>query len=123
MSRTGFTAHASELILTRSEGACEIMSRVCVTTATDIHHRRPRGMGGTSRLETNLASNGIALCRRCHMYVESERDWARNKGFLISQHVDPEFAPIHWRLAQWCLLKADGTREILEKEDTTGRLW
>lgn len=57
------------------------------------------------------------------MYVESERDWARSKGFLISQHVDPEHAPIHWRLSQWCLLKADGTREILGNRDITERLW
>jgi 5-methylcytosine-specific restriction enzyme A len=123
MSRTGFTAHAAEMILARSEGSCEVMSRVCVTTASDMHHRRARGMGGTKRLDTNLAANGLAICRRCHMYVESERQWAINKGFLVRQDADPEYAPIHWRLSQWCLLKADGTREILGNRDMADRLW
>ena len=80
-------------------------------------------MGGTRRLNSNMASNGIHICVRCHMYVESERDWARSKGFLILQHADPEFAPIWWRCAQWSLLKADGTRDIIEKRDKPDLLW
>jgi 5-methylcytosine-specific restriction endonuclease McrA len=37
---------------------------VCGETAVDIHHIRPKGMGGSKRADE--PSNLIALCRSCH---------------------------------------------------------
>jgi 5-methylcytosine-specific restriction endonuclease McrA len=36
----------------------------CSAQATDIHHIKSRGMGGSKRLD--VPDNLIALCRRCH---------------------------------------------------------
>jgi 5-methylcytosine-specific restriction endonuclease McrA len=38
--------------------------RVCGTTAQDIHHIEPKGMGGRPNADT--PDNLIALCRSCH---------------------------------------------------------
>lgn len=45
---------------TRDKPACE----VCGKLADDIHHIKPKGMGG-SKLKDN-PENLIALCRDCH---------------------------------------------------------
>ena len=38
--------------------------RVCGSTANDIHHIEPKGMGG--RPDADTPDNLIALCRSCH---------------------------------------------------------
>lgn len=127
---SGFTAHAKELILSRSGGNCEVMAKGCGYTATDIHHRRPRGMGGTTRPDSNIVSNGIAVCRHCHMWCESERNWARDNGFLVRLDADPAGSPIWWRCGRnvdgvklWRLLLDNGEMQILGNEDTGVLLW
>lgn len=57
-----------------------------------MHHRRPRGMGGTTRVDVH----GLAVLvlihgdgtTGCHWWVEDHRDEARARGFLVSQHGD-----------------------------------
>ena len=52
-----------------------------------LHHRRPAGMGGDRRPETHAPGNLVLLCGSgttfCHGYVESHRDDAADRGFLI----------------------------------------
>lgn len=56
--------------------------------AWSVHHRRPRGSGGTSVPWINFPSNLILLCGSgttgCHGWVESHRDEARALGFLVA---------------------------------------
>jgi hypothetical protein len=54
-------------------------------------------MGGSKRLETNTASNGLATCERCHSYVESHRIEALEKGWLVQQWADPLTKPVQIR--------------------------
>lgn len=53
-----------------------------------LHHRRPRGSGGTSLKWVNLPANLILLCGSgttgCHGWVESHRADSRKLGFLVS---------------------------------------
>lgn len=53
-----------------------------------IHHRRPRGSGGTSLEWVGYASNGVILCGSattgCHQWVESHRSDATAQGYLVS---------------------------------------
>lgn len=97
MPRKGFDDHTAALILARSSGSCEVMSQHCVHILSEIHHRRPRGMGGSRRPDTNAAANGLAVCRRCHDYVEAKRTWAHINGFLVLQGDDPTEVPVWWR--------------------------
>lgn len=82
-----------------------------------MHHRRPRGSGGTRRLMT--CANGLILCGHattpggCHRWVESHRETATLWGLLISLNaVGPEFDPANVRVQRddgtWWLLTDDG---------------
>lgn len=83
----------------RGSGAFTPAARAAILTATldrcagcgstwnlSIHHRRPRGMGGTSNVLIEQPWNGLALCgdgvRGCHGWAESHRDTARLLGWL-----------------------------------------
>lgn len=59
-----------------------------------IHHRRPRGMGGSKRPETDLPANLLTLCGSgttgCHGYIESHREEAYEQGLLLHQTDNPE---------------------------------
>lgn len=94
---SGFTDEATGLILARSSGSCEILTQDCVHLLSEIHHRRPRGMGGSRRTGTDSAANGLAVCRACHNRIESKRTWARLNGFLVIQGEDPADVPVWWR--------------------------
>lgn len=81
-----------------------------------IHHRRPRGMGGTKRPESNLPANLLTLCGSgttgCHGWVESHRIDAINAGFIVGQTIDPEAIPVEtWRGPAW--LSNDGMLAIV----------
>ena len=55
--------------------------------AWSIHHRRPRGKGGTSLAWVGAAANLIVLCGSgttgCHGWIESHRADARADGHLV----------------------------------------
>lgn len=68
-------------VLDRAAGHCE---RCGVAGPTQLHHRRPRGMGGTRRPDT--VHNLAALCRGCHEEVESRRAQALADGWLLRQN-------------------------------------
>lgn len=77
-------------------------------TNGQIHHRRPRGMGGSKLPDTGGAANGVLLHMRCHERAESNRHWARGDGWLVAQGADPEAHPVRmW--SGWTWLKADGS--------------
>lgn len=62
-----------------------------------IHHRRPRGMGGTKRLDSARPSNGVLLHARCHQIIESNRTKAFEDGYLVHQNQEPQSVPIRIR--------------------------
>lgn len=107
MSSTGFPDSVIKLVEARSGGACEVMARGCAYRATQYHHRRPRGMGGDPRESTNAASNCLHVCQPCHAWVESQRVWALERGFLVGQEQDPCLVPVQWRCVQTCVLFDD----------------
>ena len=81
------------LVLTRDMGCC-VKCRKHATHLTrgqdwSIHHRCPRGMGGTRTAWVNQPANLIVLCGSgttgCHGWVERNRAEALRDGFLISR--------------------------------------
>jgi 5-methylcytosine-specific restriction protein A len=65
-----------------------------------VHHRRPRAMGGTRWEGSNLASNLLILCTSCHSDIESRRVHAMAIGRLVSNASDPAVVAVlvaqHW---------------------------
>jgi 5-methylcytosine-specific restriction endonuclease McrA len=61
----------------------------CGKTATDIHHRQRRAVGGHS--EWNL----VSLCRTCHTEVHSDPEESRRRGWIISSYEqNPQAVPV-----------------------------
>lgn len=91
---TGFPTATRQVIQQRAQGACEaLIVTVCTGRGEQAHHRRPRGIGGSRRYDTNLASNGLWLCASCHAYIESHRTEALEKGWLLRQPTRSSAAP------------------------------
>lgn len=77
-----------------------------------IHHRRPRGAGGSNREGTNHPSNLLALCAECHRRVEADRVEAMHSGWLVAQGADPAETPVLYR-GRWVVLTNHATRPVM----------
>ena len=67
----------------RADGRCEVMALGCEGQAHQVHHRRGRvPIDGDDPHDLDLL---VAACRACHDYVELNREWARERGFLLSR--------------------------------------
>jgi 5-methylcytosine-specific restriction protein A len=89
---TGFTPLVRQLIKERAgiEGDFVRCEKCQFWTQTgEIHHRRPRGAGGSKASDTNKPSNGVWLCRQCHLWVETRRETALEQGWLVPQGGTP----------------------------------
>lgn len=103
---TGPTEDVLEAVRIRSRGYCEL----CGDFATQVHHRRPRGLGGTRDPQINLPSNLLHVCLGCHGYIEAHRAEALTNGWLVSRYGgDPAEAPVLIdRDSRWVNLTIDG---------------
>lgn len=105
------------LVFARDEGCCARCGAAITGQRGydwSLHHRRPRGSGGTSLAWVNLPGNLVMLCGSgttgCHGFVESHRVWATDAGFLVPLNgvaVAAEVAIVH-AIHGLCLLRDDG---------------
>lgn len=101
---TGFSKQVRERLMDRSNGFCEACG---VNEPTDAHHRRPRGRGGSKADDTNQLSNALAICRPCHDLIESRREFALDRGWLVRQGFTPAEVPVVYQ-GDWAVLDDDG---------------
>lgn len=63
-----------------------------------IHHRQPRGMGGSSDPALGEASNGLAVCGHgtagCHGRIEANRPEAIAAGYIVPNGELPADVPV-----------------------------
>lgn len=113
---TGPSPETVAQVLTRDGFACVGCGiRISGERGRDwsLQHRRPRGMGGTRRDDTNSPANLLTVCGSgttgCHGQMESHRAEALENGWLITQDQDPAAVPVlvgHG--SRWVLLTHDG---------------
>lgn len=108
---TGFPPNVRKLIQSRALCECE---RCTANNPVDIHHRRPRGAGGSKDPLTNTAANGVLLCRCCHMDIESYRETALSNGWIVRQGRDPREVPVLYRGNRFAYLRIDGSIDYVE---------
>ena len=66
-------------VIAAVNGMCQAgIPGVCQTWATDGHHMLPQGQGGPDTRE-----NCLPVCRSCHDYIETHREWAYEHKSLI----------------------------------------
>jgi 5-methylcytosine-specific restriction endonuclease McrA len=78
-----------QLVYRRADGCCESCGVYVPVGRRELHHRRPRGIGGTRPELTHRASNLLLLCKACHALVERHRVRARDAGLLVLQGAEP----------------------------------
>lgn len=98
-------------VLARARGRCERCDGIA-EWSWSVHHRQPRGMGGSRVPYVNLPGNLMLLCGSgttgCHGRVESNRAWAVQHGYLVPRPGIPSTTPVWYRGASWKLLTDDG---------------
>lgn len=87
-----------QMIHLRSGGKCEVRTPECIAGRggdltglpryrRSLHHRRPRGKGGTRRADVNSYAALLDVCgdgvQGCHGYIERHRAWALARGLLV----------------------------------------
>ena len=94
----------------RSQNRCER----CGTSSAyrwSLHHRLPRGMGGTRDPELNNPCNVLHLCgsgtEGCHGWVESNRTISYEFGWLVRRGFEPSQVPFTDLDGRWWLLHGD----------------
>lgn len=83
------------LVDARDEGVCVS----CGARATNRHHRRFKGMGGSSLPDTDSAQNLVTLCGSgntsgCHGRAHQDNAWALAWGYRVPEGTDPLTVPI-----------------------------
>ena len=98
---------ARDVVLARSQGACETR---CGRPGTDWSHRVSRAQGGLWS-----PSNGLLLCRWCHSWCHRHPEHAVSAGLMLRGSADPSCDPVWLPLRRagqvvwrWCLLEEDG---------------
>lgn len=107
--KTGPTNETRHAIYQRAFFECEFCGQENFAHGISIHHRKPRGMGGTKKKEINDPSNLLLLCGSgttgCHGWIESNREQAYEMGLLVRQSDNPleisflDKAGNKWKLA------------------------
>lgn len=111
---TGPSVATRKTVIERAAGHCERCG-AAITGMYSLHHRKPRGMGGTKDPAINSPANLVLLCgsatspNTCHTNVERFRASAITTGFIVPQAGDPEAIPIKFKTGWW-LLRPDGTK-------------
>jgi hypothetical protein len=111
------------LFTTRAKGMCEVSGQPLDFETFDLHHRRNKGMGGTSRPDTDLPSNLLAVDPVVHnggpRSVHGRRVFSQAQGWLISKEnifkpvSVPVFVATGPGLGRWALLDDQGGRAYL----------
>lgn len=97
---SGPSARVRDRVWAREESCCRRCGRRLTrgVSVCSIHHRQPRQMGGTSRPEVNSLDALALICGSgttgCHGYIESHREEAYDRGWLVHSWDDP--ASIAW---------------------------
>lgn len=113
-----FSTRTREIIRNRANGYCEVCG-MALRIYAQIHHRRPRGMGGTRQADSASPANGLYVHQKCHDTIERNRATGLRKGWLVRQGDDPAQIPVQlW--TGWHLLKDDGSVEKYRRGDVGG---
>lgn len=106
---------AREVVLARAQFCCERCGDALSGepgVGYSVHHRLPRGMGGSRRHNVTSLANLVALCGSgttgCHGWVESNREAAYEAGWLVRQAADPALIPVNLFGHGLVFLIADG---------------
>ena len=89
-------------VLGRAGGVCDICGIPLPVDDWECHHRRLRSQGGKDE-PVNL----LALHHSCHQRAHGNRDWARERGYIVHRGTVPAQRPVWRHGAAWQLPTPD----------------
>ncbi|MCK9921626.1 HNH endonuclease [Frankia sp. AgPm24] len=106
------------LVLARAGHHCESCGASLVGRPYSLHHRRPKGMGGTRAELAHSPANLVALCglgnnSGCHGLVHQHPTAAQSGGFVVRRAADPTRIPVALHDGRLVLLTAAGGYEAV----------
>jgi hypothetical protein len=104
--KTGPDEDTVNVVVARADGSCERCRRGPVE---QIHHRKPRGSGGSSDPAINNPSNLLAVCAPCHLEIEGDRTVSKKQGWLVRFEHNPAETPVWIAGLGKVFLNDDGT--------------
>jgi hypothetical protein len=119
---TGPSAEVRAAVRARDVDTCVVCGVVVVAVPHSIHHRRNRGMGGSSDPRINDVTNLLFVCGTgttdCHGML-TERPWeldAEKHGWIIGRNsiADPALVPVLVAWLGWCLPTPSGEWQRIE---------
>lgn len=117
----GLSKPVRDTVLERDRYRCFRCGRSVLEGMYSLHHRRPRGMGGSSSPLTNLAANALTLCGTgttgCHGWAESHRRQAIRLGLILPQGIDPSMVPVLHHQDGWLRLDNYGGTRRADPDD------
>lgn len=122
---TGPSPATRSKVIERASICCERCGKSLTGQPYSIHHRKPRGMGGTSDPGANSPANLLLLCGSattpdgCHTAVERFRASAIKTGFIVPRTADPSGVPVKMP-SGWWLLGHDGSKTPTTRPEDTG---
>jgi len=106
-----FTEKTRNIVVERAKGNCELCGSA--VNNPNLHHRKPRGMGGTKNPASCSPSNAMFLHFQCHEWVESNRTKSYEMGYLVRQTEESNKKPVLHH-SGWVLLNNDGSITTLD---------
>lgn len=103
---------ARVVVAERDQDYCQMCGTRLWNQWRSVHHRTPKGMGGSALLES--PANLVTLCGLgnadgCHGKAHSNPHWARNHGWIVPRSLNPLEVPVDMHDG-WFYLLEDGTR-------------
>lgn len=95
--RTGIPLDIRVAVASRSGGLCEAQLRGCLGTATEVHHRKNRKMGGRRYKPVDQLSSLLHLCGYCHGCVTAYPAQAYEMGLSIREWECSDCVPVRYR--------------------------
>jgi hypothetical protein len=98
------------IVWARCGGRCEVSGQPITEQQFEAHHRRNKGMGGTSRPDAHAPWNLLALHPVVHnggpQSVHGRRTWSEERGYLVEKHhAAPQHRPVLLYGRRWVLLR------------------
>ncbi|MFF0546916.1 HNH endonuclease [Nocardia thailandica] len=112
---TGPSAEVIEMVRRRADNRCERCAWL-LHAGGQIHHRVPRGMGGSRSAWINRPPNLVLLCPTCHAWAESYRASAMETGWLVLRRHDPAEVPVESLVHGRVLLHDNGSVSAVPKQ-------
>lgn len=114
---------AKDVVKDRALDQCEHCHLPLAGQRVETHHRKPRGMGGSSDPAIHSPANLIRVRWSCHLAIEAGREESFVAGWLVESETDPAVVPLRYRGGPWRLLDgAGGTAALDAPADADARL-